>query len=166
MQISIENVQQRKDPYQLFLDSFKIKETRRRYKNYLSTFLKLVPNKFYEEILDELPDSQQADNLVNRFVILARKNPNLVQNIIAAFIKEDKKLVESKQLNPNTIPNHIKPIKALLDANAVPIHWKSLYKLYPTSKHRGSCVYQRGAAKNDCLWSKTSNIFGSGMPRP
>ena len=143
LQISIENVKRRNDPYQLFLDSFKNKETRRRYKNYLNAFLKLVPNKFYEEILDEVQASQQTDNLVNRFVILARKNPSLVQNIIAAFIKEDKKLVESKQLNPNTIPNHIKPIKALLDANAIPIHWKSLYKLYPRPQNTEDRAYTR-----------------------
>ncbi|MGI0069737.1 MAG: hypothetical protein ACREAN_05720, partial [Nitrosopumilaceae archaeon] len=65
------------------------------------------------------------------FVELARKNPDLANNIIATFIKEEKKLVDEKKLHPNSLPNHIKPIKVLLDANKIPMHWKSLYRLYP-----------------------------------
>ena len=31
-------------------------------------------------------------------------------------------------------PNHIKPIKALLDTNGMAMHWKSIYKMYPRAK--------------------------------
>ena len=56
---------------------------------------------------------------------------DLASDVIAAFIKEDKKRVTSGEISSQTIPNHIKPIKVLLDANRVPIHWKSLHKLLP-----------------------------------
>ena len=55
---------------------------------------------------------------------------DLASDVIATFIKEDKKRIESGEISSQTIPNHIKPIKVLLDANRVPIHWKSLNK-YP-----------------------------------
>lgn len=70
MELTIDKVNSRSDPYQLFLDSIRSPQTLRRYKNHLYTFLKLIPN-------------------------------------------------------------HIKPIKVLLNANHVPIHWKSLHKLLP-----------------------------------
>jgi len=143
MQISIESVQQRNDPYQLFLDSFKIKETRRKYNNWLYRFLKLVPDQLYHEVLGEKPNCQQVSTLARCFVELARKNTILAQNIIAEFIKEEKKLVEKGELNPNTLPNHVKPIKSLLDANAIPIHWKSLYKLFPRPQKTEDRAYTK-----------------------
>ena len=143
MQISIENVQQRKDPYQLFLDSFKIKETRRKYNNWLYHFLKLVPDELYQEILGEKPNCQQVDSLARCFVELARKNTILAQNVIAEFIKEEKKIVENGDLNPNTLPNHVKPIKSLLDANGIPIHWKSLYRLFPRPQKTEDRAYTK-----------------------
>ena len=39
----------------MFLDSVKSKETLRRYKNLLHSFLKLIPNQIYKEILGEIP---------------------------------------------------------------------------------------------------------------
>ena len=62
---------------------------------------------------------------------MAKQNSTLVTNIIATYIKEEKRLVELGKLSSGTLENHIKPIKVLLDANRVPIHWKSLRKLYP-----------------------------------
>ena len=143
MQISIEDIKERKDPYQLFLDSIKNEETKRKYKKAVHRFLKLVPNKIYEESIDVVPEDQSLEILARLFVELARKDPTIVQNIIAAFIKEEKKLVESGDLNPNTLPNHIKPIRTLLDANSVPLHWKSLHKLYPRPKNTEDKAYTR-----------------------
>jgi hypothetical protein len=48
-------------------------------------------------------------------VDLARKNPDLATDIIATYIKEERKLVESVKLSSGTLDNHIKPIKVLLD---------------------------------------------------
>ena len=143
MQISIEDIKKRKDPYQLFLDSIKNEETKRKYKKALHRFLKLIPNKIYQESIGIVPEDQSLEILARLFVELAQKDPSITQNIIAAFIKEEKKLVESGELNTNTLPNHIKPIRTLLDANSVPLHWKTLHKLYPRPKNTEDRAYTR-----------------------
>ena len=131
MQISLKNIEQRTDPYQLFLDHFKNEETKRKYTKTLERFLKLIPSKIYKDYDIKLSDSQFVGSLAKCFVLLARKDAKLAQNIIAAYIKEEKKLVEENKINPNTVPNHIKPIKVLLDSNEIPLHWKSLTRMYP-----------------------------------
>jgi hypothetical protein len=82
-------------------------------------------------------------SLANGFVALAKKDPVLVKNIIASFIKEENKCVEDGTLSPNTIPNHVKPIHSFLDAAGVAMHWKSLYKLYPRAKATEDRAYTR-----------------------
>ena len=143
MQISIKDVHEREDPYQLFLDSIKNSETKRKYKNILYRFLKLIPNQFYEDSIGHSPKDTKIETLATSFVYLTKNDPKLAQNIIATFIKEEKKLVESGELNPNTLPNHIKPIKALLDANSIALHWKTLHKLYPRPKKTQDRAYTR-----------------------
>lgn len=131
MEISLDKVNSRSDPYQLFLDSIRSPTTLRRYKNLLHTFLKLIPNQIYTDNLGETPQDREATTLAKFFVRLARKDMDLASDVIATFIKEDRKRVTSGEISSQTIPNHIKPIKVLLDANRVPIHWKSLNKLLP-----------------------------------
>ncbi len=131
MEISIEKINKRTDPYQLFLDSIRNPSTQRRYKNLLHTFLKLIPNQLYSEHIEKTPKDREAKTLATLFVDLARNDTNLASDVIAAYIKEDKKRVETGEISSQTLPNHIKPIKVLLDANRIPIHWKSLHKLMP-----------------------------------
>lgn len=90
-----------------------------------------IPTKVYQDTLGKVPQDIKPITLATIFVELARKDPDLVHNIIAAFIKEKKKIVEEGKLSPNSVPNHIKPIKVLLDSNKISLHWKSLYRLYP-----------------------------------
>ena len=137
MEITLEKINERSVPYQLFLDGIKNKETARRYKNSLHTFLKLIPNQIYQDILNESPKNKEVETLAEFFVNLARKDPEITSNVIAAYIKEDKKRAEAGELSPQTLPNHIKPIKVLLDSNRIHIHWKSLTKLFPRTM-RGS----------------------------
>ena len=137
MEITLEKINERSDPYQLFLDSIKNKDTARRYKNLLQTFLKLIPDQIYQDTLGNTPDNRERDTLAEFFVNLTRKNPDLSSNIIAAYIKEDKKRAEAGELSPQTLPNHIKPIKVLLDSNRIPLHGKSLTNLFPRTE-RGS----------------------------
>ncbi len=131
MEISLDKINSRSDPYQLFLDSIRSPATLRRYKNHLYTFLKLIPNQIYTDSLGKTPKDREVTTLAKFFVDLSKKDMDMCSDIIATFIKEDKKRVESSEISSQTIPNHIKPIKVLLDANRVPIHWKSLYKLLP-----------------------------------
>jgi len=134
LEISFDEINQQSDPYQLFLDSVKANETRRKYKNQLNSFLKMIPSKIYEEILARSPPSHEPEVLAGYFVDLAKKNPTITSRIISQFIKKDCELIHKGEMSPNTLPNHVKPIKALLDANGVALHWKSLYKLYPRLK--------------------------------
>ncbi len=144
MQISLESIVQREDSYQLFLDSFRNLETQRKYKTTLFRFLNSIPSEILDQGAKLAPlIEKNSEILTRKFVELGRKNSNLAKNVIAAYIKEEKKLVESNQMNPNTLPNHIKPIKVLLDANSVPIHWKSLTKLYPRRKKTQDRAYTK-----------------------
>jgi len=134
LEISFDEINQQPDPYQLFLDSVKAEATRRKYKNQLNSFLRMIPSKIYEEVLASSPPNHEPEILAGSFVELAKKNPDIVSRIISQFIKKDCELIQKGEMSPNTLPNHVKPIKALLDANGVPLHWKSLYKLYPRLK--------------------------------
>ncbi|MCH8915405.1 MAG: site-specific integrase [Thaumarchaeota archaeon] len=136
MEISIDDINKRSEPYQLFLDSIKSPETARKYKNALHSFLKIVPVKLYSDTLNKTPKDQESSTLASFFVKLSEKDPNLVSNVIATFIKNERKLVESGEMSSNTLPNHIKPIRALLDANRIPLHWKSLNRLLPRRESR------------------------------
>jgi len=80
MQISIESVQKRKDLYQLFLDSFKNLETKRKYINWLFQFLKLIHSEFFAETVEK-STCQEVGTLARSFVVLARKNPRLTQTL-------------------------------------------------------------------------------------
>ena len=131
MEITVEKINSRNDPYQLFLDSIRTPSTKRRYKNLLYTFLKLIPNQLYIDSLGKKPRDREAKTLAKFFVELARADLDVASNVIAAYIKEDKKQVEQGKISSQTIPNHIKPIKVLLDSNRIPVHWKSLNKLLP-----------------------------------
>jgi len=73
MQISLENIQQREEPHQLFLDYFKNNETRRKYNRFLFQFLKLIPTNIYSENGIKSPKSQQIEDMAKRFVELIKK---------------------------------------------------------------------------------------------
>lgn len=141
--LSLERIREIEDPYQSFLDSLVNNDNKRKYPNQLFKFLQLIPHELFMENGITIPDCNDRRFLTNCFVALAKKDPNLVKNIIASFIKEENKLVEKGTLSPNTVPNHVKPIHSLLDTAGVAIHWKSLYKLYPREKITEDRAYTR-----------------------
>lgn len=134
MEISIDRINERNDPYQLFIDSIKSPETLRKYKKGLYKFLRVIPPQIYQGILGKSPQNNDPKILAGFFVQLCKKDPELGTNIIATFIKEQKKLVEENKLHTNSVPNQIKPIKVLIDVNRLAIHWKSLRRLLPRSR--------------------------------
>ena len=131
MELRLDEIRNSSDPYQSFLDSLNNRHTFRKYKNALNNFLKLVPAKIYEEELGKNAEDRDPKTLARYFVELARKNPDIVTKVLVQFVKKEIELVQDGKISPNTIPNHIKPIKALLDSNGVAVPWKSIYKLYP-----------------------------------
>lgn len=134
VELNFEDIQKEPDPYQLFLNSIRSPDAKRKYKNELGRFLKLVPSKFYEEALGDYPKSNEVNILAQYFVKLAKKNQEVVGRIIAAYVKEEIELVRQGTMSANTLPNHIKPIKTLLDTNGIAIHWKTIHKMYPRAK--------------------------------
>lgn len=74
MQISLEGIHKRGDPYQLFLDSITNSETRRKYINWLHRFLKLIPSTLFEA--NVAPEKQEIVALAKSFVVLAKKDPD------------------------------------------------------------------------------------------
>jgi len=134
VELRLDEIRSSSDPYESFLDSIKSPETRRKYKNALNEFLKLVPSKIYQEELKAIPQDRDPKTLSKFFVDLTRKNPDLVTRILIQFVKQEVEQVQSGKLSPNTLPNHVKPVKALLESNGVAIPWKSVYKLYPRAK--------------------------------
>lgn len=134
MEISLDDIKKESTPYQKFLDGIKNPHTYRKYKNALNQFLEILPSKIYGEILGRSPSDRKPETLATYFVDLAQKNPDVTIRIISQFVKKEVELVEQGKMSPNTLPNHVKPIKALLDSNGIQIHWKSLYKLYPKAR--------------------------------
>ena len=143
MELSIESIQKREEPYQLFLDYFKNDETKRKYNRFLFRFLELIPTNIYLDNGIKVPKTQQIEELAKSFVELAKKDQKITQNIIAEYIKEDKKRVLEKKLSPNTLPNYIKPIKTLLIANDVLLNWKNLSRLFPREQKTDDRAYTR-----------------------
>lgn len=134
MEISIDRINERDDPYQLFLDSIKSPETLRKYKKALHKFLLAIPGKLYQDTLGKIPQNSDPATLSGFFIELCRKDVELATNIIATFVKGQKRLVEENKLHPNSVPNQIKPIKVLLDANRIAVHWKSIRGLLPRGR--------------------------------
>ena len=75
MKITLEKINTRSNPYQLFMDSVKNKETLRRYKNLLHSFLKLIPDQIYQNNLGKIPHDDNPETLAQFFVKLT-KTPN------------------------------------------------------------------------------------------
>ncbi|MEM2159748.1 MAG: site-specific integrase [Candidatus Nitrosotenuis sp.] len=143
MQISMDAIEEQQNPYQMFLSSLKNYDVKRKYPKLLQRFLSLIPNEVYKNTLGHTPKCQEVGTLATAFVSLAKKDPSLATRIIIAYVKEDNKLVFEGKLSPNTVPNHIKPIKALLDAGGVAIHWKTIYKVYLPEKKSHDRAYER-----------------------
>jgi hypothetical protein len=143
VKLTLENIQDVEDPYNAFVDSTKNSETLRKYDKRLYSFLNLIPTSVYLDHLGKSPPDDNKKTLSEFFVRLSENEAKLFQNIIAAFIKEIRKKVEDGTMSPNTFPNYIKPIRRLLDANSVPLHWKSLQRLYSRSVVSQDRAYQR-----------------------
>ena len=143
MEISITAIRSVEDPYQAFVDSIKNSETRRKYTNLLHHFLKLVPNSIYEEYLGKTPEDNTKETLCKFFVDLADTNPKLAHNVIAAYVKEIRIKFENESLSPNSFSNYIKPIRRLLDANSIQIHWNSIHRQYPREHVSEDRAYTR-----------------------
>jgi hypothetical protein len=82
--ISIDDINKRDDPYQLFVDSIRSPQTARKYKKDLEKFLKVIPTELYQNTLSKVPQDHNPSTSASFFVELSRKNSDLANNIIAS----------------------------------------------------------------------------------
>ncbi len=129
MQIDLDSLNEDGNAHERFLDGIRDAATRRKYGSYLSKFLAEMPDNVYG--LAAGPAAESDEERARQFVLVARRDQDVARAVIAQYIKMHKKRVEAGRLSPNTLPNLIKPIHALLDSNGVALHWKSLYRMYP-----------------------------------
>jgi len=141
MEIELDNI--RDDPYSNFLDYIISPETKRMYVRNLRKFLDLIPNKIFVEYLGEAPKSRKIENLSSSFTTLAKKDITATKQIIKSYIKETKKEIESGIINPNTVRNRIKPIKALLSANEIDVSWSMINKMIPREVRSDDRAYTK-----------------------
>ena len=142
MQIDLDSIGEGGNPHEKFVDSIRDVETRRKYRSYLRQFLADIPENVYGTVSEGVEKSEEGQ--ARQFVMVAKKDPDLAYEVIAKYVKlHKKKRVEKGEMNPNTLPNLIKPIHALLDSNGIAIHWKSLYKMYPRPTRTDDRGYTR-----------------------
>ena len=135
-------------PYTNFTDSIQNSETRRQYASNLKAFLDLIPNKIFEEHAGGTPRSRDVEDMSEAFLDLAKKDAAVAKSIIKSYLKELNKAVGKGELSPNTVPNKIKPIKALLTVNDVDISWKLVNKMFPREVTSQDRAYARKELQN------------------
>ena len=111
VELTVDKVNSRSDPYQLFLDSIRSPATLRRYKNLLHTFLKLIPNQLYIDTLGKTPKNRDAKTLAKFFVDLAKKDMDKAYyknhqdcKILYCFVYDP----EGRISNPTGLENDLK----------------------------------------------------------
>ena len=146
--MNIELDSMKNSPYANLVDSIQNSETRRQYTSNLKAFLDLIPNSIFEEYLESSPESRSIENMSGAFLDLAKKDPVAAKSIIKSYLKELNKSVENGEMSPNTVPNKIKPIKALLTVNDVDISWKLVNKMFPREMTSQDRAYTREEIQN------------------
>jgi len=100
MEISLDKIISRSDPYQLFIDSIRSPETLRRYKTHPHSFLKLIPNQVYIDSLGKTPKNREAPTLDKLFVELSRKNMDLASDVLLHLSKKTRNELLQVRLAP------------------------------------------------------------------
>ena len=108
--------------YDNFTNFIQSKETLRGYTRDIKQFLLTIKDKDFETYLGYAPKSRNVSDLAEAYVDLAHKNIHVAKLAVMTYLEVLKKKVERGELHPNSVPNKIKPIRALLVANDVARH--------------------------------------------
>ena len=122
-------------------------ETRRSYGGNLAAFMAAVPDGVFEKYAGAPPKSRGIEDMCEAFVGLARSNPDAAKAAVRSYVKGLKDLVETGGMNPNTVPNKIKPVKALLAASEIGISWKAIDRMMPPPVKSRDRAYTREELK-------------------
>ena len=118
-------------------------ETRRSYGGNLATFMAAVPDGVFEKYAGARPCSRGIEDMCEAFVGLARANPDAAKAAVRSYVKGLKELVEKGEMSPNTVPNKIKPVKALLAASEIDVSWKAIDRMMPPPVKSRDRAYTR-----------------------
>ena len=129
--------------YSNFVDSINNSGTKINYLLNLSKFLEKIPDEFFIKYLGEKPRSHNVEGVTESFVNLAKKDISLAKAAIKSYAKHLKELQEKGEINPNTVLNKIKPIKALLVANEIDISMKLINKMLPRKTQSQDRAYTK-----------------------
>ena len=117
--------------------------TKRVYRGGLAAFMAAVPDGVFEKYAGARPKSRGLEDVCEAFVGLARSNPDAAKAAVRSYVKGLKELVAGGSLSPNTVPNKIKPVKALLAAAEIGISWKAIDKMMPPPVKSRDRAYTR-----------------------
>lgn len=128
MKITREELQSiKEEPIELFYQGLKSEATRSKYTRTLRRMLC--------ETLEDILEGNFEDR-ARQLVSMAKANPEWAMTILLTMSKKLKERTrldpsDKNYLNPNSIPNKFKPIRKLLEMNAVPVTWNRVYATFP-----------------------------------
>jgi len=128
MELTLEDIQG--NPFQNFLEYIRSDKTQKLYLSYLGKFLDVIPNEIFVQNIHEEP-SEDLEIKASQFVEVSKKNIVVTKQVIKAYVRELKILVENKEFRASSIKNRLKPIKALFAANEIDFSWKLINKGLP-----------------------------------
>ncbi len=111
------------DPYLLFVNSIRSKQTRRKYQGRLKSFFDYI----------ELPNTT-LDERCRIFVNKSKENPKYSLNCAFRFVIYLKEKMERKEIVVSTIYNYLKSIKLLCEINDIQINWKKIKSGLPKER--------------------------------
>jgi len=113
------------------------------YRGNLASFMAAVPDGVFEKYAGVRPESRGIEDMCEAFVGLARSNPDAAKAVVRSYVKGLKGLVEKGKMSPNTVPNKIKPVKALLAASEIDVSWKVINRMMPPPVKSRDRAYTR-----------------------
>ena len=130
-------------PYENYITAIRDTVTKKKYAGQLEMFLNPDYNWDKSQQKRKLLPEKEFAILVNNFVNLIRKDPNVGKNTIKRYVMVLKLQIDDKKLNPNTSRNRLKPIKTLLRANEVDFSWFLIDKMMPKETKSEDRAYTR-----------------------
>ena len=135
MKIRKEEIQKVADePIGLFYQGIRAAATKAKYTRTLQRILCDI----FEDVLEGTFEDR-ASQMVNK----AKKDPEWIMILLLTLSKKLKERTElattdPEYLSPNSFPRYFKPIRKLLDMNAVPVAWKRIAYTFPARENTDS----------------------------
>ena len=111
------------EPYDKFLFGLNAPESKRQYPKRFQVFLNSI-----------FDDSKDVRSQANSFYNIAKKDPDLAQELFMKFVSIQKGRVKRGEIKEITIRNYYKPTKLFCDMNNILLNWKLIAKGTPKGR--------------------------------